>query len=235
MRSCRPSRVSRLRDSDGQNPIEKLSIARAFHSHRTSYIWRYTEAMQEVYISEKTFEKIDFVQNPLAKGEYENCIFKLCDFSGNDLSGFKFSECEFIGNNLSLTKLNNTALQDIKFRDCKMLGLRFDTCSDFGLSFSFDNCILNHSSFYKTKLKKMFFKNSQFQETDFTECDLTNSLFDNCDFANAMFENSILEKADLRTSYNYIIDPEANRIKKAKISLSGAAGLLSKYDLEIGD
>jgi uncharacterized protein YjbI with pentapeptide repeats len=191
--------------------------------------------MQDIYTSDKSFEKNNFVQNPLAKGEYENCIFKMCDFSGNDLSEFKFSECEFIGSNLSLAKLNKTALQNIKFRDCKMLGLRFDTCSDFGLSFSFDNCILNHSSFYKTKLRKMSFKNSQLQETDFTECDLTNSIFDKCDFANAMFENSILEKVDLRTSYNYIIDPETNRIKKAKISLSSAPGLLAKYDIEIED
>lgn len=189
--------------------------------------------MQDVYTIDKTFEKHDFVQKPLAKGEYENCIFRMCDLSGNDLSGFKFSDCEFVGSNLSLAKLNKTALQDIKFRDCKLLGLRFDLSNDFGLSFSFDNCILNHSSFYKTKLKKTSFTNSQLQETDFTECDLTNSIFDNCDLARAMFENSILEKVDLRTSYNYIIDPEINRIKKAKFSLSGIAGLLAKYEIEI--
>lgn len=114
-----------------------------------------------------------------------------------------------------------------------MLGLHFDTCSEFGLSFSFDSCQLNHSSFYKTKIKKTVFKNSQLQETDFVETDLTSAVFDNCNLQQAMFEQTTLEKADLRTSYNYSIDPETNRIKKAKFSFAGISGLLDKYDIEI--
>jgi uncharacterized protein YjbI with pentapeptide repeats len=93
--------------------------------------------------------------------------------------------------------------------------------------------VLNHSSFYKTKIKKTLFQNSQLQETDFTECDLTNSVFDKCDLMNATFDNTILEKADLRTSYNFSIDPERNNIKKAKFTLQGVPGLLNKYDIDI--
>jgi uncharacterized protein YjbI with pentapeptide repeats len=70
-------------------------------------------------------------------------------------------------------------------------------------------------------------------ELDLTECDLTGSVFDNCDLKGAVFENTIIEKADFRTSFNYSIDPQTNRIKKAKFSLSGIAGLLHKYDIEI--
>lgn len=114
-----------------------------------------------------------------------------------------------------------------------MLGLHFDTCSEFGLSFSFDTCQLNHSSFYKTKLKKTVFKNSQLQDTDFAETDLTSAMFDNCNLIQATFDNTILEKADFRTSYNYSLDPEINRIKKAKFSISGISGLLDKYDIDI--
>ena len=114
-----------------------------------------------------------------------------------------------------------------------MLGLRFDTCNEFGLSFSFDNCQLNHSTFYKTKIKKTVFKNSQLQETDFGETDLTNAVFDNCNLSQAIFENTILEKTDFRTSYNYSIDPEINRIKKAMFSIAGLSGLLNKYDIDI--
>ena len=114
-----------------------------------------------------------------------------------------------------------------------MLGLRFENCNAFGLSFSFDNCQLNHSSFYKTKIKRTVFKNSQLHEVDFTACDLTNTLFDNCDLKGAIFENTNIEKADFRTSCNYSLDPEINRIKKAKFSISGVSGLLDKYDIEI--
>jgi len=49
----------------------------------------------------------------------------------------------------------------------------------------------------------------------------------------ATFENTALEKVDLRTGFNYSINPEINRIKKAKFSLQGVLGLLDKYDIEI--
>jgi len=82
-------------------------------------------------------------------------------------------------------------------------------------------------------IKKTVFKNSQLEEVDFTDCDLASSHFENCNLAQARFENTILEKADFRTSYNYSIDPEINRIKRAKFSLNHVTGLLHKYDIEI--
>ena len=184
-------------------------------------------------IENNIFDKTDFVQKPLAKGEYENCTFIACELSNADLTDFKFSECEFLGCNLSLAKLTRTAFRDIKFKECKMLGLHFQNCDQFGLSLGFDVCNLTHSSFYRTKLKKTIFKSSQFHEVDFTECDLTSCVFDNCDLVGATFENTIIEKADFRTSFNYSINPEINRMKKAKFSLSGVAGLLDKYGIEI--
>ena len=184
---------------------------------------------QEKHIQDQTFNREDLP----VKGEYENCIFNGCDFADKDLSDYKFIDCFFNGCNLSLAKINQTMFRDIKFKDCKMLGLRFDTSNEFGLSFSFDGCQLNHSSFYQTKIKKTIFKNSHLQETDFAEADLTSSVFDNCNLIQAVFDHTILEKSDFRTSYNYSIDPEINRIKKAKFSISGITGLLDKYDIDI--
>ncbi len=97
----------------------------------------------------------------------------------------------------------------------------------------FKNCVLNFSCFYKRSLKKVKFVSSSLHETDFTEADMTGALFDNCDLKMAVFANTILEKADLRTAYNYSIDPDSNRIRKAKFSMDGIAGLLHKYDIEI--
>jgi uncharacterized protein YjbI with pentapeptide repeats len=113
------------------------------------------------------------------------------------------------------------------------LGLHFENCNEFGLAFKFENCQLNHSSFFKTKIKKTIFSNTQLKEVDFTECDLTSSVFENCDLSDTTFDQTILEKVDFRTAFNYSIDPDINRIKKAKFSIQGISGLLNKYDIEI--
>ncbi len=185
--------------------------------------------MEHIYESEKTFEKI----NSLPKGEYENCIFKNCNFENGDLKDIKFYDCQFINCNLSLVKIANTIFRDVKFSECKMLGMSFESCNEYGLTVSFNNCNLNHSSFYKRKICKTKFANSQLHEVDFTECDLNNSQFNNCDLANTKFANTNIEKADFRTSFNYSINLDLIKIKKAKFSLPAITGLLSHYDIEI--
>ena len=114
-----------------------------------------------------------------------------------------------------------------------MLGLLFETCQEFGLSFQVENCKLSNSSFYKLRLKQSLFKNNDFSETDFTEADLSETVFENCDFNGARFDHTNLEKADFTSAYNYSIDPEMNRVKKARFSSRGVAGLLDKYDLVV--
>jgi uncharacterized protein YjbI with pentapeptide repeats len=129
--------------------------------------------------------------------------------------------------------MKKAAMRNVSFIDCKLLGLHFEYCNSFSFSVTFQNCILNLSSFYKLRLKKTRFKNCSLQEVDFAECDLSASIFDNCDLARAKFERTILKRADFRTSYNYSIDPENNRITKAKFSITGIVGLLDKYDIEV--
>ena len=189
--------------------------------------------MERVFVEHRTLDKVSFREKPLKIGEYENCVFQNCDFSESDISDVKFVECKFADCNLSVAKIRGTSFRDVEFKDCKMLGLRFDECGEFLLSFNFDNCALDHSSFYKLKLKKTVFKDSQLKETDFTECDLSEAIFNKCNLARATFVNTNLEKADLRTAFNYSLDPEFNRIKKARFSLPSVIGLLDKYDLKI--
>lgn len=89
------------------------------------------------------------------------------------------------------------------------------------------------SSFYQLKLKNIQFIDCKLIEVDFTESDLTEVSFDSCDLDRAIFFDSILEKADFRTVSRLIMDPERNRIKKAKFSKENIAGLLTKYDIII--
>lgn len=69
---------------------------------------------------------------------------------------------------------------------------------------------------------------------DFTEADLTQTTFDSCNLEGAVFENCNLEKADFQTAFNFTLDPERNKIAKAKFSKEGALGLLKKYNIQIG-
>ena len=101
------------------------------------------------------------------------------------------------------------------------------------ISFEFTGCMLSVCSFFRLRLKKTRFINSKITEIDFTETDLNHSLFDNCDLHLSVFHNTNLEGADFTNSFNYSIDPEQNRIRKAKFSISGLPGLLEKYEIDI--
>ncbi|MEJ1239349.1 pentapeptide repeat-containing protein [Chryseolinea sp. T2] len=184
-------------------------------------------------ITDKDFSKTSFREHPLARGEYENCTFSDCDFSDCDLMHFRFIDCRFITCNLSLIKTNDTSFQQASFKGCKMLGVRFDLCKTFNLSFTFDNCTLDHSSFYRLNIKKTVFRDCGLKSVDFTACDLSGSSFARCNFADAMIDRANLEKADFRDAINYRIDPEVNKMKKARFSTDGLPGLLAKYDILI--
>ncbi len=187
------------------------------------------ETMGEQYFEGKTFNEKD----TLAKGEYENCTFSNCNLAEADLSGFSFENCLFEQCNLSMAKLKKVSLRDVKFKNCKLLGLRFDDCNPFLLAVNFENCQLNYSSFYQLKLKGTKFNKCNLQEADFTETDLSQADFYGCDLKLTVFENTILEAADFRNAEHFIIDPEKNKITKAKFSMGGLPGLLNKYHIVI--
>ncbi len=189
--------------------------------------------MEPNYTVEQSFEKINFTKDPLAKGEYECCTFVNCNFEEADISEITFIETEFIDCNFSNANITNTSFQDVVFKNCKMLGLQFEKCNGFGFTASFDLCQLDHSSFYQLKLNRSSFQNSQLQGVDFTEAELKSIVVQYCDLLNATFENTNMEKADLRNSFNYSINPESNRIKEARFSLPDVIGLLDKYKIRI--
>ena len=126
-----------------------------------------------------------------------------------------------------------TAFREVIFKDCKMFGLSFSDCNEFGLDFSFENCALNNSSFYKTDIRKTSFKNCQLIEVDFEQSDLSQSILADCDCRGAIFMRTSLIKTDFRSSFNYTINPEKNKLKKARFSLAEITGLLQEYDITI--
>jgi len=209
----------------GGSELIKKNFARNFKQDRKM------EKGNTLYIESKTFDKTNFTVVALPKGEYDNCTFTDCEFYTSDLTGINFTECSFNGCNLSLAKISQAAFKEVTFRECKLLGLHFENCNPFLFAIDFDRSTLNLSSFYQLNLKRCKFKKCSLQEVDFTEADLSALVLDHCDLAGAIFENSMLEKTDFRSTFNYTIDPEKNRMKKARFSLSGVSGLLNKYGI----
>jgi uncharacterized protein YjbI with pentapeptide repeats len=165
--------------------------------------------------------------------EYEGERFENRSFAEADLSGIKFIDCVFVSCNLSMASVTGTSFRDVKFEGCKMLGLRFDGCNDFGFSVSFEDCVLAHSSFFGRNLKKTHFKNTRLHGVDLTKSDLSSAVFEICDLKDARFDGSDLEKADFRSSTGYSIDPTINRIRNARFSIPDVVGLLDHLDIVI--
>jgi uncharacterized protein YjbI with pentapeptide repeats len=131
-----------------------------------------------------------------------------------------------------MANLANSSFREVKFKDCKLLGLHFEHCNPFLFEVNFSSCNLNLASFFQLKMKKTTFQSCNLRECDFSECDLSMASFNDSDLLDATFDNTILEKADFRNARYFQIDPESNHIRKAKFSTDGLTGLLMKYDLE---
>ncbi len=185
------------------------------------------------YLLDVKYNNNDFVEDGFSSGEYENCIFTNCRLANVNLSGSVFINCEFINCELSNAKIADTVFRDVRFTNCKLIGLQFSTCNKLLLSMEFEGSQLNLASFYNLKLRKTMFNKCELRETDFVNADLSGSQFLECDLNKTLFENSNLSSCDFRSAYNYAIDPEKNKISKAKFSILGVTGLLSKYVITI--
>lgn len=185
------------------------------------------------YFDDQLFEKLDYTSLPLAAGNYENCRFSHCNFAESDLARINFTDCEFDECNLSMVNLVEAQLYGVSFRHCKMLGVKFEYCNPNLFSVTFSDCMLDHSTFFRMKMKKTLFRNCRLHEVDFTETILHEAFFDDCDLLGATFSYTQLQKANLSTAFNFSIDPDANQLKKTIFSRDNLTGLLGKYDLVI--
>jgi fluoroquinolone resistance protein len=185
-----------------------------------------------VYDNEK-FDGLNLVETSVKGREFQSCSFKKCDLSNSRFLNCKFIDCVFEGCNLSLIKLGASYLNNVAFKDCKLLGINFNECQSLLFTVGFNNCLLDYSSFMGRKMPGTRFIRSSLKETTFSEANISGGLFDDCNLAGTIFNRTDLSGADLTTSYNYDIDPEINNIRKAAFSANGIHGLLRKYNLKI--
>ena len=113
--------------------------------------------MENLLHVQKTFEKIVYTGQRVNNREFEDCVFKNCDLSNSDFSNCTFMDCEFIDCNLSMMQLVGTSLKTVSFKNCKLMGIHFHTCTDFLFTVQFQECVLDYSSFANKKMPKKKF------------------------------------------------------------------------------
>lgn len=190
-------------------------------------------AQDEIYYDDKVFSEADILEKGRRTTTFSNCTFKKCDFSGVDFRGCSFVNCEFDGCNLSMLKFNDVGLDNITFKNSKLVGADFSVAKDFLFGVNFHDCILDYATFVKKKNKKAKFISCALKGTDFTSADLSLSVFTRSDLSGAVFINTVLTQADFADAYNFSINPELNNLKKARFSQAGLSGLLHKYDIVV--
>ncbi len=189
--------------------------------------------MEDFINIDKVFEKLVLFDAKISGREFDGCVFKNCELSNSVFSDCVFMDCEFIGCNLSMAKMPGTGLKTVTYKDCKLLGIRFDECDGFLFKVDFQSSVLDYSWFTNKKMPKTLFAGCSLKGVNFSGCDLTASDFANANLDGAIFDETVLKSADFTTAYNFRIDPEFNPMQKAKFSVNGIPGLLEKYDIKI--
>lgn len=164
---------------------------------------------------------------------FVGCRFERGQFLQADVSGCTFEDCVFEDCDLSLLQVKSASFKNVLFVRCKLQGVSFYEASHLLFTVAFTECQLNFVSFNGMILKKTLFDNCSLRDAVFTQANVTGSSFVRCDLARAVFQHTVLDKADLSTAYNFVIDPDANSLKKTRFSLYGLPGLLEKYQIEI--
>ena len=189
--------------------------------------------MHSDYIHDLEFKNQIFDDTNTKFRDFENCTFFDCDFTNCTFQTVTFVDCNFFDCNFKDTKINYVSLRGVQFTKCNFTAVNFAMTDQVIYEFHFKDCLLDYAKFYALKLKKMQFINCSMIAVDFMASDLTEVLFDNCNLRKSVFIDTIAHKTDFYTSYDYTIDPEKNKLKKAVFSTDGLKGLLEKYDLVI--
>ncbi|MDP5147130.1 pentapeptide repeat-containing protein [Shewanella sp. ULN5] len=188
---------------------------------------------------DQLFTGLSLSETTQASIEFEQCDFNGCDFSATTFSHCKFINCCFTQCNLSLLKSNYSQFLEVRFIDCKMIGIDWTKAHwpkfTVNPELSFTRCILNDSSFFGLTLHELILEECKVQEVDFRSGDFVNSSMTSSDFHNSLFMRTNLQKVDFTDSANFNINVNENNLTKAKFSRYEALSLLESLGIELVD
>ncbi len=189
----------------------------------------YGEHFKQLTQTEKEFSDISF----------EDCSFESCDFSESYFSNCHFLECDFSNCNLSLVSLQDCRLNEVVFKQCKLLGIDWTRVRWPSIALDsqvvFEQSVLNDSSFFALQLQGLKIIECRCKDVDFTQGDFNAGSFSHSDLSGSLFSRTNLSGVDFSEASNYRIDIENNNIKGAKFSRFEAVRLLEGFDIELVD
>ncbi len=181
----------------------------------------------------QVFDQLNNIVDPWSGQEFERCVFRKLDLSRVAFNSSNFVNCRFEDCNLTRIELKNTKLHDVSFVNCTLTHVDFSLCNAFAFHADFQECKLDYTVFINRKLKKAHFVDCSLKEAQFLKCELIGTVFKGCNLELAKFEENNLSQADFSSSYNLEMNPDENKLKKARFALHNLPGLLTKYDLII--
>lgn len=196
--------------------------------------------MDKLFISDilnNYYEAIIFSTNSnelilLNEVEFYNCTFNNIQFFKSTLTNCRFENCTFNNCDLSLSNIKESHFLEVEFNCCKLAGLDWRTALK-PFTIKFDECKLNDSIFFGLDLRGAEFIKSEVRHCDFEKCNLAKVSFSESDLLNSKFVNTNLNESDFTYSVNYSIDPQLNKIKKAKFSQPEVLALLDGFNILI--
>ena len=179
------------------------------------------------------FLNIQAINQDISYKEFNNCVFKKCNFSQSDFQETTFSDCKFLSCNLSNILLKETWLHNVRFEKSKLVWVNFSLLNIFYLWVGFYECMINICNFTKLNLSKTKFINSTIYDCDFINTNLTKSDFFDSNLKQSKFIDCNLIEANFENASSYFIDPTRNKLKKARFSQPDVLNLLSWFEIEI--
>ena len=169
----------------------------------------------------------------LRDARFEACVFEGVDWSGKDLRGARFEECTFVACDLSNMRTLGLGLQDVTFRESKLVGFDFASCNALGFRVHMEDCIADAVNGEGTDFRNVTWKGGRAHGADFAGANLEGLAFDGVDLTGALFGQTKLAGADFRTATGWRIRPDENRIRGAKFRRDDLSGLVEGWDLDL--
>jgi fluoroquinolone resistance protein len=193
------------------------------------------DAYDEVFDSKSMLKLHTPHATPLdfKKSHFESCRFEGLHWSIVDLRGARFIDCTFVACDLSNAQVIQAVFNGVSFSKCKLLGVRWDTCSTALFQVTFDRCAMRDATFHGVHGDDF-----SLAQCDLSGCDFSDASFRKADFSGTTLRDAIFDVTDLRganftDAQAFVIPPARNRLKGARFNADNLAGLLTDHDLNL--